>query len=85
MAVSHAPAIAGEDMSLDLVGAGKAIELRVRVLDSRPVIIEGAVRHRIRLAVLLPAASIDLPSRRAISGSTSPVMNVIAEAETGGV
>ena len=78
MAVSHAPAIAGEDMSLDLVGAGKAIELRVRVLDSRPVIIEGAVRHRIRLAVLLPAA---LPSPTAMSVSTSPVMNVMPDAE----
>jgi hypothetical protein len=81
MAVSHAPAIAGEDMSLDLVGAGKAIELRVRVLDSRPVIIEGAVRHRIRLAVLLPTASIDLPSPTALSVSTSPVMNVMPDAE----
>jgi hypothetical protein len=72
LAISHGPAVAGEDMSLDLVGAGKAIELRVRVLESRPVIIEGAVRHRIRLAVLRPAASMDLPA--------SPVLNVMPDA-----
>jgi hypothetical protein len=73
LAISHAPAVAGEDMSLDLVGAGQAIELRVRVLDSRPVIIDGAVRHRIRLAVLRLPASMELPA--------SPVMDAVPDAE----
>lgn len=72
LAISHAPAIAGEDMSLDLVGAGRAIELRVRVLESRPVIIDGAVRHRIRLAVLQSAMSIELPD--------APTMTVMPDA-----
>jgi hypothetical protein len=51
-AVSHVPAVAGEDMTLDLIAAGTTVGLKVRVIDSRPVMIEGSVRHRIRLAVL---------------------------------
>jgi hypothetical protein len=51
-AVSHVPAVAGEDMTLDLMGAGTTLGLKVRVIDSRPVMVEGAVRHRIRLTVL---------------------------------
>ena len=54
LVVSHAPAIVGEEMSLDLMGDGHCLELRVRVLESRPVIIAGAVRHRIRLALVEP-------------------------------
>jgi hypothetical protein len=51
-AVSHVPAVAGEVMTLDLMGAGTTLGLRVKVVDSRPVMVEGSVRHRIRLAVL---------------------------------
>ena len=51
-AVSHVPAVAGEDMTLDLMGAGATLGLKVRVIDSRPVMVDGAVRHRIRLTVL---------------------------------
>lgn len=51
-AVSQHAAIAGEEMTLDLMGAGTTIGLRVRVIDSRPVMIDGAVRHRIRLSLL---------------------------------
>jgi hypothetical protein len=51
LAVSNVPAIAGEDMSLDLISAGRNLALKVKVLESRPVMVEGAVRHRIRLAV----------------------------------
>jgi hypothetical protein len=51
-AVSNVPAVAGEDMTLDLMGAGATLGLRVRVIDSRPMMVEGSVRHRIRLAVL---------------------------------
>ena len=60
LVISQAPAIAGEDMSLDLVGAGTTMELRVRVIESRPVIIEGTVRHRIRLSVMQPGAEIEV-------------------------
>jgi hypothetical protein len=51
LAVSNAPAVVGEAMSLDLMGGGRSMALKVRVLESRPVIIEGCVRHRIRLAM----------------------------------
>ena len=51
-AVSHVPGVAGEEMTLDLMGAGATLGLKVKVVDSRPVMIEGSVRHRIRLTVL---------------------------------
>jgi hypothetical protein len=60
LVISQAPAIVGEDMSLDLVGAGTTMELRVRVIESRPVIIEGTVRHRIRLSVMQPGAEMEV-------------------------
>jgi len=53
LALSEAPAMVGEDMSVELIGGGSDLRLKVRVLDSRPVIVDGGVRHRIRLA--LPA------------------------------
>lgn len=52
LAVSHVPGIAGETMSLDLLGAGESLRLTVRVIESRPLIVDGSVRHRIRLALV---------------------------------
>jgi hypothetical protein len=52
MAVSLAPGVLGETMTLDLMGGGATVGLRVKVLESRPVIIAGAVRHRLRLELL---------------------------------
>jgi hypothetical protein len=60
LVISQVPGIVSEEMSLDLVGAGTAMELRVRVIESRPVIIEGGVRHRIRLSVIQPDAELGL-------------------------
>jgi hypothetical protein len=71
LAISQAPAIAGEDMSLDLVGAGATIELRVKVIESRPVIVDGAVRHRIRLSVIPAAAEIELTEAPMLDLSTN--------------
>ena len=51
-AVSHVAGIAGEEMTLDVMAAGTTIGLKVRVIDSRPVMVDGAVRHRIRLALV---------------------------------
>jgi hypothetical protein len=51
LAISPAPAIIGEDMSVEVIGGGSDLRLKVRVLDSRPVIVDGALRHRIRLAL----------------------------------
>lgn len=54
LAISHTAAVIGEVMTLDLAGAAGSLVLRVRVVESRPVIIEGAVKHRIRLGLLQP-------------------------------
>lgn len=64
-AVSQVPGTAGEVMTLDLMGAGTALGLKVRVIDSRPVMVEGSVRHRIRLTLL--NAEIEAPSMRRIA------------------
>jgi hypothetical protein len=57
LAVSHAPGIIGELMRLHLIGAGATLGLDVMVLESRPVMFSGAVRHRIRLGVVAPPES----------------------------
>jgi hypothetical protein len=71
LVISQAPAIAGEEMSLDLVGGGTMMELRVRVIESRPVIIDGAVRHRIRLNVVQPGAELELPEAPVVELQTN--------------
>jgi len=51
-AVSMAPGVVGEEMSLELITGVSRRLLRVRVTDSRPVIVAGNVQHRLQLAVL---------------------------------
>jgi hypothetical protein len=51
LAVSNVAAVVGEMLSLDLIGGGQNVAIKVRVIDSRPVIIDGTVRHRVRLAL----------------------------------
>ena len=63
-AVSHVPGISGEEMTLDLMGAGSTLGLKVKVIDSRPMMVEGAVRHRIRLAVKSGEAESPVMSKR---------------------
>ena len=50
--IGQAPGVIGEHMTLDVAGAGHVVTLKVRVLESRPVILDGHVRHRVRLEVL---------------------------------
>ena len=52
LAVSRTAGITGEEMTLDVMGAGESLGLRVRVVESRPVIVDGSVCHRVRLALL---------------------------------
>lgn len=56
VAVSLTSAVVGEELSLELCSGSRCIELKVRVLDSRPVVIAGSLRHRLRLVVLTVAA-----------------------------
>jgi hypothetical protein len=51
VAIAHAPGVVGETLRLDLLGGGQVLALDVRVIESRPVIVDGTVRHRVRLAV----------------------------------
>jgi len=50
--ISQAPTVIGEEMSLELFSVRGCIALRVRVLDSRPVVIAGSMRHRLRVMVM---------------------------------
>jgi hypothetical protein len=54
LAVCQAPGVTGELMTLDLMGGGITLGFRVKVLESRPVIVAGAVRHRLRLGLMQP-------------------------------
>ena len=71
VAISHAPGIVDETMTLDLLGAGASAALLVRVVESSPAIIDGAVRHRIRLRVI-EAGSTTGASPAAVAESTAP-------------
>ena len=68
LAVSHNAGVLGEEMSLDLIGAGASLALKVQVLDSRPVIIDGSVRHRIRLRLLHAELPAEVSSAAAAAG-----------------
>ena len=52
MVVSDAPGVVDEELTLGLVGNGGQTDVRVRVLDSSPQIVDGVVRHRLRLLML---------------------------------
>ena len=81
LAVSNAAAVVGELLSLEVMGAGQSAVVKVRVLDSRPVIIDGTVRHRIRLGLVngevhtLPSER-DLPDEQTVE----PTVQRVAEA-----
>ena len=52
--VSSAPAHRDELLTLDAAGTGPeaAVTVNVRVTESVPVLIDGVVRHRLRLAIV---------------------------------
>ena len=52
VAVTLFPGRIDEEMTLDVVGGGASVGVRVKVIDSAPVIVGGAVRHRIRLSLV---------------------------------
>ncbi len=51
-ALAHTPGVVGEELRLDLAGGSRVLTLRVRVVESRPVILSGGLRHQVRLQVL---------------------------------
>ena len=66
VAFGHLPGVVGEVVRLDLSGGGRSISLDVKVGESRPVIVDGGVRHRLSFDVIGPAA--DEP---ALAGASS--------------
>jgi hypothetical protein len=50
--VSARPARVDEELTLDLTGSGPSQTIRVRVVDSVPMLYDGMMRHGLRLAVL---------------------------------
>jgi len=57
VAFGHLPGVVGEVVRLDLSGGGHTISLEVRVGESRPVIVDGGVRHRLLFDVVGPSVS----------------------------
>jgi hypothetical protein len=49
---SSTPGVVDEELTLELVSGEQTTTLRVKVVDSRPVIVNGAVRHRLKLFML---------------------------------
>ena len=63
LAVSQSPGVIGEHLSLELIASVGTIALRVQVLGSRPAIVDGTVRHQVRLGIVGETAR-DLPHHR---------------------
>lgn len=49
--VSPSPGVLGEHLTLELFEAGPSSIVRVQVVESRPVVVDGVVRHRLRLRI----------------------------------
>jgi hypothetical protein len=54
VAISSEPAVVGEALMLDLTADDADVSLPVRVHDARPVVVDGALRHRLVLQPLEP-------------------------------
>jgi hypothetical protein len=49
---SATPGVVDEELTLEMVSGERVARLRAKVLESRPVVVDGSVRHRVRLVVL---------------------------------
>jgi hypothetical protein len=50
--LGDAPGVVDEELMLGLVGRDGQLDLRVRVIESRPQVTNGVVRHRLRLLMV---------------------------------
>jgi len=50
--LGDAPGVVDEELTLGLVGRDGQLDLRVRVLESRPQVTNGVIRHRLRLLMM---------------------------------
>ena len=51
-ALSVAPGRVGEQLSLEVTSSGPPVVLKVRLAESRPVLIKGVIRHRLRCQII---------------------------------
>ena len=65
--LSSAPASRDEGMTLEMPRDGGTVEMKVRVTESRPVVVDDRVQHRVRLHLLEPQD----PPRQESGGNTS--------------
>lgn len=49
---STMPGIADEELMLEMVSGEGTAHLKVKVVDSRAVVVDGVLRHRVRLRIL---------------------------------
>lgn len=49
IAISGEPAALGESFALERIVDGAAVATKVRVIESRPTMVNGSLRHRLRL------------------------------------
>jgi hypothetical protein len=68
--VSSAPARRGERLTLEVMGAGPPEILEVRVADSTPVLVDGTVRHGLRLTIVRDAQRNPDGSAGAVDGGS---------------
>jgi hypothetical protein len=50
VAISTEPSTVGDALTLEIVVGNHTARVAVRVEDSRPIVVAGAIRHRIRLS-----------------------------------
>jgi hypothetical protein len=63
LVLSETPAVAGERLTLTLVSSTGERDLEVTVMDSRPHVAGGVMKHQLRLAHVAPDAVPDQDSR----------------------
>jgi hypothetical protein len=68
--VSSAPAHRGERLTLEVMGAGPPEILEVRVVDSTPVLVDGVIRHGLRLTIVRDAQRNPDGSAGAVDGGS---------------
>ena len=57
--LAEVPGVVDEELTLALVSNAGNMDLRVKVVDSRPQVVDGILRHRVRLQLLTAEAATD--------------------------
>jgi hypothetical protein len=52
IAISREPGVVGEQLQVEMFDEGASTHRAARIADSRPVVIDGALRHRLRLELV---------------------------------